>query len=230
MSKINKGVFSYCTGLRHVLLPSSINTLETESFDSCDNIMYFNSPGLKVVMNDAFKNTWLEGMESKNLELVHKTTNGYYGGSLYRKPYTTGIFFDTTSANLGGLESKYTMCTYISPKTDDSVLILYKCNTAQKGGTGTGRYLYPINKDTISISPYAFSGNYDFGNIGCYSDVRMSESDVPADSKLEYIGYAAFYDNDRIMTFRFPKKSITSYLGSYAFCGCNNLSEVYNFK
>jgi hypothetical protein len=130
MSTIEKGVFSYCTGLRHVTLPSSIHTIDTEAFDACNNISYFNSPGLKVVMNDAFKNTWLEGMKSGDLELVYETTNGYYGKSLYRKPYTTGIFFDTTSANLGGLESKYTMCTYISPKLDNSVFILYKCNTA----------------------------------------------------------------------------------------------------
>ena len=32
------------------------------------------------------------------------------------------------------------------------------------------------------------------------------------------------------MAFRFPKNGVTSYLGPYAFCGCNNLSEVYNFK
>jgi hypothetical protein len=149
---------------------------------------------------------------------------------LYKKSGTTGILFDIPGTSFGGLNKNYTMCTYISPTIDNTNLILYKCNDKQIGGTGDGRYQYSIHPKTISISPYAFSGNYDFGNIGCYSDVRMSESDVPIESSLRYIGEGAFYNNSRLMSFRFPKNSTVSYLGSHAFYNCKRLSEVDNFK
>lgn len=231
MTELPEYAFEFCKGIKEVYLPASINLIKKRAFLDCDNIKHFASTGLEIVEEEAFGDTWIEGIESDKLEdtasivVSHSRVPG-----LYKVPLTTGIYFDKTGASLGGLTPNHSVCTYISPKTDNSVLILYKCNEHQKGGIGDGRYMYSIHPNTISISPYAFSGNYDFGNIGYYADAQWAESDVPIDGKLEYIGKAAFYDNSRLKAFRFPKKGTTSFLGAYAFYGCTRLSEVFNFK
>lgn len=231
MTIIPQYAFEFCKNIEEIHLPHSITLIDKGAFLACQNISHFTSPGLKVVHEKAFGDTWIEGIESDKLESTASiVSNHSMAHKLYKVPSTTGIYFDKTAASLGGLTPNHTVCTYISPKTDNSVLILYKCNEHQKGGIGVGRYMHPIHPNTISISPYAFSGNYDFGNIGYYADARWDESDVPIDGKLEYIGRAAFYDNQRLMTFRFPNKGTTSFLGDHAFYGCKRLSEVLNFK
>jgi hypothetical protein len=145
---------------------------------------------------------------------------------LYKKIGTTGILFDIPGSSSGGLNKNYTLCTYISPTIDNAKLILYKCNNKQTGGTGIGRYGYSLHNKTVSISPYAFSGNYDFGSIGCYSDINAEISE----DNLNYIGDFAFKSNARMTQFRFPLNGIVDYLGEGAFYGCTRLSELYNFK
>jgi hypothetical protein len=206
-------------------LPASITKIESKAFRSCNNLKHFVSPGLQIIERGAFEETWVEGTTSDNTELVEEGTT-YGEPNLYKKKGTTGIFFDVPGTSLGGLNKNHTMCTYISPTIDNTKLILYKCNNKQTGGTGIGRYGYSLHHKTVSIAPYAFSGNYDFGNIGCYSDINAR---VSVD-KLNYIGECAFKDNSRLTSFRFPKQGRVSYLGPYAFCNCKRLSEIFNFK
>lgn len=222
MTELPEYAFEYCKNIKEIYLPASINLIKKGAFFDCDNIKHFMSPGLEIVEEEAFGNTWIEGTESAGLQLVVDGTTDY---DLYKLPGTTGILFDTATVDLGGVNSSYTVCTYISPKEDNSRLILYKCNEKQTWPSilsDGGRYRYQIHHNTISISPYAFSGNYDFGNIGCL--------DNTVDYQLKYIGRNAFKDNNLITTFKFPKNGTVTYLGPGAFQGCTRLSEVYNFK
>lgn len=221
MTELPEYAFEYCKNIKEIYLPASINLIKKGAFLECNNIKHFMSPGLEVVEEEAFGNTWIEGIESAGLELVVAGTTDY---DLYKLPGTTGILFDTTNADVGGANSDYTLCTYISPKEDNSRLILYKCNEKQTWpniGEG-GRYRYQIHHNTISISPYAFSGNYDIGNLGCWDETEAYQ--------LKYIGRNAFKDNNKLVTFKFPEDGIVTYLGPSAFQGCTRLSEVYNFK
>lgn len=225
LSTIPKGTFSTCSRLEEVYLPASITKIESKAFRNCNSLKHFASPGLQIIEQGAFEETWVEGTTSDNTELVRNGTT--YGESdLYKKTGTTGILFDIPGTNFGGLNKNYTLCTYISTSPNHTNLILYKCNKKQIGGAAGGRYLYSIKTDTISISPYAFSGNYDFGNIGCYSDYNTGVSQ----DRLNYIGDFAFKSNTRLLTFRFPSYGSVNYLGEGAFYGCIRLSELYNFR
>jgi hypothetical protein len=161
--------------LEEVYLPASITKIKSNAFKSCLALKKFAAPGLQIVEKGAFDGTWIEGTTSDSTELIEAGTT-YGESNLYKKQGTTGVLFDIPGTNLGGLNKKYTMCTYISPMPDNTSLILYKCNEKQIGGSGAGRYAYSLHHKTISISPYAFSGNYDFGNIGCYSDANTGIS------------------------------------------------------
>jgi hypothetical protein len=161
--------------LEEVYLPASITKIKSNAFKSCLALKKFAAPGLQIVEKGAFDGTWIEGTTSDNTELVINGTT-YGERDLYKKIGTTGILFDIPGINFGGLNKNYTLCTYISTSPNHTNLILYKCNKKQIGGAAGGRYLYSIKTDTISISPYAFSGNYDFGNIGCYSDYNTGVS------------------------------------------------------
>jgi hypothetical protein len=218
MTELPEYAFEYCKNIKEVYLPASINLIKKGAFFDCDNIKHFMSPGLEIVEEKAFGDTWIEGIESAGLELVVESTTDL---DLYKLPGTTGILFDTTKSDLGGANSDYTVCTYISPKEDNSRLILYKCNEKQKWANigDWGRYTYLIHHRTISISPYAFSGHYDFGNIGCYPYGDENH-------QLKYIGRNAFKDNNKLLSFYFPRTGTVTSLGPGAFQGCTRLSGI----
>lgn len=179
LTSVPNGIFSSCTRLSHVDIPDTVTTIGSSAFDNCTSLQEIDLPErLTAIYSYAFRNTGL-----------------------------TDIDFPANLGSIGDYAFEGTKLTEVTiPNNVTSV------------GSYAFRSISPLESVTFedggkncSIGSYAFSSNAALKNV----DLK---------EKITSIGQYAFNNDRRIEEITIPS-TVTS-IGNYAFNGAKNLKKL----
>lgn len=210
MTELPEYAFEFCNNIKEVYLPASIDLIKKGAFLACNNIKHFASPGVKIIRQSAFGDTWIEGIKSSDLVEV----TGIAGPKLYQLLDTRGILFSRHN------DDSNTFITYLAADFENyNNLILYKLNSEYiKNSTKPGQdLLVDVHPNTLSISDWAFSKGPKRGSV--------THVDCSKANKLFYIGDNAFHTS-YLTNFTLPDSGEIQLIDKSAFQYCFYLENL----
>lgn len=210
MTELPKYAFEFCKNIKEAYLPASINLIKKGAFLECNNLTHFISPGLKMLEQGVFSNTWIEDVHNYN------NLNSTSYSNVRQKDGTSGIYFEFP------FWFDRPKDHYVLIKPDDSKpeCILYKRTFPVHAADSRIRPGDDINFKVVGIAEYGFSHTDRWDLVG----VNGYTFDAP---QVTTVGKYAFKDtNVRSVLL----SSNLSYLGEGAFYNCQHLSRVYNMQ
>ncbi len=212
VTSIGNRVFQGCTALTTIEIPSSVTSIGTNVFQDCTKLTSIEIPSsVTLIQGSAFKNctalTDVTISSSVKAILVSAFENCTSLRSIDIPPSVTQI----SSAAFKG-------CTQLqNVKLEDNLELIGLFNGAQvfgnvfEGCSSLKEITIPASVTKIADSTF----------LNCES---LSSVNIPADSKLSYIGKATFRDCKSLSKINIPS-SITQF-NDELFYGCTQLSSL----
>lgn len=221
---LNNQAFCYCTSLKSISLPESIQTIKQQSFRYCSSLVSIALPsGLQTIEGSAFSDC--SSLASialpEGIQIIETNTfidcSSLASIALPEGLHTIkqGAFSDCNSLSSVKLTNVQTIepyafhnCTSLTSITLERVTSLEKY--AFNGCSALTTITLPEGLQTIGVAA--------FSNCGNLMSVTLPES-------LQTIGGAAFSDCGNLMSITLPESLRT--IGLCAFDGCANLNTIY---
>ena len=208
---IGSYAFSYCEGVKNIILPEGVKRIEDYAFLGCDSVESITLPeGVESIGSGAFK--YCDSLESITLP-----------GSVTSIEPTAFATFGNTQIIVSENNEKF--CSVDGVLFDKNKEVLIAC---------VNKKAYKIPEGVTTIGKQAFSGSMWFESIVLPEGVTSIEEGAFWGKPLESItlpegvtrvGIAAFMYCEYLKSIMLPK-SLTS-IDTEAFYNCNNLTDVY---
>ncbi|MBE7077128.1 MAG: leucine-rich repeat domain-containing protein [Clostridiales bacterium] len=222
VTEIAKAAFANATGLKSIVLPSTLQTIKQNTFKNCDNLMQiYGGNGVTAIEKKAFKNCY--SLENVNFKSLQRIENGAFAGC--RMLNDLGDIDDLQYIGEGAFES----CSNLQTITLPAGITSISPDTFKDSGL---QYVEMANVGNISSR--AFKDCSELIEIQGLENVTLIEkqafsgcerlSAIRLSNNLTEIGKKAFEDCDSLKEATIPTS--VQKMGRRVFEDCNSLESL----